>query len=114
MQKTGNRKAMPKLRFQEFTGEWEEKKLGEVCGMTSSKRVYVSDYVKKGIPFYRGKEITELKNNQVPTDILYIKKERYNEYKSKYGVPQKSDILITAVGTLGNVWRIDNTKTILF
>ena len=24
MQKIGNRKAMPKLRFQEFTGEWEK------------------------------------------------------------------------------------------
>ncbi|MEE9363098.1 MAG: restriction endonuclease subunit S [Cellulophaga sp.] len=104
-------KKVPALRFPEFSGEWEVKKLGKIAELTSSKRVYLSDYVENGIPFYRGKEISEIKNNKIPSDILYITKKSYNYFKSKYGVPVENDILITAVGTLGNVLRIrDNEK----
>lgn len=101
---------IPKLRFSEYQGDWTSKKLGDISIMTSSKRVYLEDYVKAGIPFFRGKEITELKNNKQPSDVLFITEKRYYEFKEKYGVPQKDDILVTAVGTLGNVWKVcDNT-----
>ena len=107
-----------KLRFKDENGkdypDWEEKKLGDVCEMTSSKRVYLNDYVNEGIPFYRGKEISELRLNQLPSDLLYISKKRYNDFKFKYGVPLKNDILITAVGTLGNVLRIRNDDPFYF
>ncbi|AQS93833.1 hypothetical protein BXQ17_07080 [Polaribacter sp. BM10] len=105
---------MPQLRFPEFEGEWHPKKLGSICVMTSSKRVYLEDYVPAGIPFFRGKEITELKNNTIPSDILYISNERYNDFKEKYGVPKKEDILVTAVGTLGNVWKINDDNPFYF
>ena len=105
---------LPHLRFPEFEGEWEMKKLGEICTMTSSKRVYLEDYVDSGIPFYRGKEITELKNKLKPTNILYITKKRYEEFKESFGIPQVGDILITAVGTLGNVWKVDNRDEFYF
>ncbi len=108
------RRNIPLVRFPEFEGKWEEKKLGDICYLTSSKRVYLSDYVKEGIPFYRGKEITELKNGKQPTNILYISAERYKEYKSKYGIPKINDILITAVGTLGNVLKIRNDNKFYF
>ena len=106
------------IRFKSNDGsnfaDWEEKKLGEVCEMTSSKRVYLNDYVSNGIPFYRGKEISELRLNKSPSDILFITKERYEDFKFKYGVPLKNDILITAVGTLGNVLRIRNDDPFYF
>ena len=106
------------LRFKDDNGndfaDWEEKKLGEVCVMTSSKRVYLNDYVSEGIPFYRGKEISELRLNKLPSDLLFISKERYDDFKSKYGIPLKNDILITAVGTLGNVLRIRNDDPFYF
>ena len=105
---------IPQLRFPEFEGEWFSKKLGDISILTSSKRVYLEDYVSEGIPFFRGKEITELKNKEKPTDILYISKERYNDFKEKYGVPKKGDILVTAVGTLGNVWMIENSSPFYF
>ena len=105
---------IPQLRFPEFNDEWFPKKLGDISILTSSKRVYLEDYVTEGIPFFRGKEITELKNKEKPTDILYISKERYNDFKEKYGVPKKGDILVTAVGTLGNVWLIDNNSPFYF
>jgi type I restriction enzyme S subunit len=102
------------LRFGEFEGEWEKKKLGEICELTSSKRIYLSEYIDNGIPFYRGKEISELKQNIQPKDILYISPKLYNEYKDKYGVPQINDILITAIGTLGNVLVIKSQAPFYF
>lgn len=105
---------VPELRFGEFYGEWKRKKIGNIAELTSSKRVYLNDYVEVGIPFYRGKEISELRLGKTPDDILYITETSYNEFKSKFGVPQKEDILITAVGTLGNVLRIKNDDQFYF
>lgn len=104
----------PQLRFPEFTDEWQEKKLGDLAELTSSKRVYLSDYVPHGIPFYRGKEISELKMNRIPDDILYISESAYENFKSKYDAPIKNEILITAVGTLGNILRIRNDEPFYF
>ena len=88
---------------------WEVKRLEDVCEATSSKRIFADEYTTSGIPFYRGKEITE-KSKDMPLSIeLYISEERYNELK-KIGIPQIGDILITAVGTIGNIWVVnDNT-----
>lgn len=106
------------LRFKDDDGNeysgWIEKKLGEIANLTSSKRVFASDYVAEGIPFYRGKEITELKANKQPKDILYITVERYNEIKDKYGIPIKGDLLLTAVGTLGNSYVVNDDKPFYF
>lgn len=114
MQKIFNRE----LRFKDDSGrdypEWEEKKLGDIANLTSSKRVFASDYVDEGIPFYRGKEITELKQNKKPKDILYITEERYNDIKNKFGIPIKGDLLLTAVGTLGNSYVINDDKPFYF
>jgi len=96
----------PQLRFREFEGEWVEKKLGKIADLTSSKRVYSSDYVETGVPFFRGKEITELRQNIQPKEILFITNKRFDEFKQKYGAPKQNDILITAVGTLGNAYRV--------
>ena len=68
--------ATPKLRFKDFGEDWTAKKLSQVANLTSSKRVHLSDYVSEGIPFFRGKEITELKSGIFPKDILYISKKR--------------------------------------
>lgn len=106
------------LRFKDDDGqefpEWEEKRICDIADLTSSKRVYLSDYVSEGIPFYRGKEISELKRNETPKDILYITTKAYNAFKASYGVPQVDDILITAVGTLGNVYRIKDDSEFYF
>jgi type I restriction enzyme S subunit len=105
---------VPALRFKEFEGGFQKKKVGDIAELTSSKRVYLNDYVDVGIPFYRGKEISELRSGKTPDDILYITESSYNEFRSKYGVPQKDDILITAVGTVGNVLRIKNDDKFYF
>ena len=93
---------------------WEIDRLGNMCDISSSKRIYAHEYCEDGIPFYRGKEITEKsKGNDISVE-LYIAEDRYNELKHKYGVPQIGDILITAVGTIGNIWVVDNDTPFYF
>lgn len=82
--------------------------LGDLCRITSAKRIFESEYVVKGIPFIRGLEITDGSIKQKSTKYeCYISYERYQELKSKHGVPKKGDILITAVGTIGNLCYVD-------
>lgn len=80
---------------------WEKVKLGDVLEISSSKRIFLSDYVSEGIPFYRGKEIILKSKNEALNDRLFISKKKFREIKAKYDVPKEGDILLTAVGTLG-------------
>ena len=58
--------------------------LWKLFDITSSKRIYESDYVTSGIPFYRSKEIIEKSKNK-PTNInLFISNEKFEEIKLKY------------------------------
>ena len=81
--------------------EWKKVNLGDYCEIISSKRIFFSEYVESGIPFYRSKEIIEKGKGEEISHPLYISKEKYDEIKGKYGVPQKGDLLLTAVGSLG-------------
>ena len=85
-------------------------KLGDICEIKSSKRIYQSDYVDNGVPFYRGKEISELSRNEDIETELYITEEKYKELNEKFGSVQKGDLLITSVGTIGNTWVSDGRK----
>ena len=80
--------------------------LGTICSLASSKRVFADDYSETGIPFYRGKEITLKQAGQPITEPLYIENEHFASLKEKYGIPMKGDILITAVGTIGNSYLV--------
>lgn len=83
-------------------------KLNEICRITSSKRIFESEYVNLGIPFIRGQEISDgsISNNK-SLFSCYISQKRFNELKSSNGVPKIGDILITAVGTIGNLYFVD-------
>ena len=93
---------------------WKVKKLGEVCNITSSKRIFADEYTDKGIPFYRSKEVIE-RSKGLPISVeLFISPERYSEIKEKFGIPNVGDILITAVGTIGKIWSIDTDEKFYF
>lgn len=81
--------------------------INDICDVVSSKRIYLSEYQDSGIPFYRGKEIIEKDSNKKISNELFISQERYNEIKEKFGVPKKGDILMTAVGTIGISWYVN-------
>ena len=86
--------------------EWKECKLGDVAEITSAKRIYYSEYVPNGVPFFRSKEIIERFNRQNTSTELFIKRERYEEIRRKFGAPQEGDILLTSVGTLGIPYQV--------
>ena len=82
--------------------------------ITSSKRIFYSEYVSYGIPFYRSKEIIELRNSGSTNSELFISKERFNEIKKKFDVPKCGDILLTSVGTLGVPFRVRSNDKFYF
>jgi type I restriction enzyme S subunit len=100
--------------FEEADESWEEKTLGEILTITSSKRIYYSEYVPFGIPFYRSKEIIELHNSGKTNSELFISEERFNEIKEKFGAPQEGDILMTSVGTLGITYKVKKNDKFYF
>lgn len=90
-----NKLRVPKLRFKEFSGEWEEKKVGDIGKVSMCKRIMKDQTtIDEKIPFYKigtfGKEAD-----------AFISEELYGSYKSKYSFPKKGDILISASGTIG-------------
>ena len=83
--------------------EFKTYTLEQLCIVGSSKRVHLSDYVQQGVPFYRSKEVIEISSGKNISEQLFISSEKYSEIKSKFPVPQENDVLITAVGTIGEI-----------
>ncbi len=100
--------------FENGNENWETKCLDQLGTITSSKRIYKSEYVKEGIPFYRTKEIKEISNGKVISLELFISRERYYEIKKSFGVPQINDLLMSAVGTIGEIMVINNDDEFYF
>ena len=95
-------------------GEFESVNLEELAKVTSSKRVLKSHYVESGIPFYRTKEIKELANGNPIGTELFISQEQFSEFKNKFGAPQAGDVLITAIGTIGEVYVVQQGDEFYF
>lgn len=94
----------------EIPAGWSANQINSFSEISSSKRIFQSEYVPFGIPFYRGKEISIKKSGKSITDLLYISKSRYLELKSKYGKPAEGDILLTAVGTIGSSYWVEEEE----
>lgn len=90
--------------------EWSEVELGQLCEITSSKRIFAREYKTRGIPFYRGKEIIEKQKGNTISTELFIDESRYEEIKMKFGCPEPGDILLSSVGTLGVPYVVKNEK----
>jgi type I restriction enzyme, S subunit len=106
------------IRFKDEDGDnypdWEEKRLGEVFTITSSKRVFQNEWRTEGIPFYRAREIVKLEKNGFVDNELFITRAMYDKYKESFGVPQEGDLLVTGVGTLGRVHLVKKGEEIYF
>jgi len=93
---------------------WVEKTLEELGTITSSKRIFKNEYVESGVPFYRTKEIKQLANKLPITTELFISQSRYDEVKSNSGVPKLGDVLLTAIGTIGEIYVVDGEGEFYF
>lgn len=93
---------------------WVEATLGDLYKVASSKRVLKSDWKSEGIPFYRGREITSLSKYGYVENDLYITEGMYEDFNKNYGVPLAGDIMVTAIGTIGNTYIVKSQDKFYF
>ena len=105
----------------EFTEEmgwipkgWAVTTLESLAVISSSKRIFAKEYKTEGIPFFRGKEISLLSKGESFTQDIFISKERFQELKDKFGAPIAGDLLLTSVGTIGNVYLVQKGDEFYF
>ena len=80
----------------------DSKKLKAYCTITSSKRVYASDYIDEGVTFIRGKEVVQRFSHSGRLESeLFISRDKFELLRDRFGAPVEGDLLITSVGTLG-------------
>jgi type I restriction enzyme S subunit len=90
------------------------KTLGSIFRVCSSKRVLKSEWKQSGVPFYRGREITALSKHGFVENELFISEEHFSDLVQKYGVPKIGDIMITAIGTIGNSYVVKEADRFYF
>lgn len=94
--------------------KWQVYSLGDIADIGSSKRIKMADYVSRGVPFFRSKEIIERhKGNAISTE-LFISEEQFTSIEAKFGAPTTGDILLTSVGTLGIPYQVANDDRFYF
>ena len=107
--KLKKQKALPEITEDEIPFEipdtWKWVKYGDILNIVSAKRVHQSDWQNKGIPFYRAREISKLSKFGTVDNDLFISEELFNSL-SVYGLPEKNDLMVTAVGTLGKTYIV--------
>jgi type I restriction enzyme S subunit len=81
-------------------------RLGDIFRVGSSKRVLKSQWQLEGVPFYRGREITRLASDGFVQNELFISESLYEELSGQHGVPDADDIMVTAIGTIGNSYVV--------
>lgn len=94
--------------------DWDTTTLEELYNITSSKRVFQSEWRESGIPFYRAREIAVMGEGLPAPKDLYISPEMYAQYSKQYGAIKENDVLITGVGTLGKVYVVKKADEFYF
>ena len=100
--------------YESWKSAADKTKLESLCWIGSSKRVHKDDYVDNGVPFFRTKEIVELSRGDQPSTELFISPEQFKQINEKNGAPLPGDLLITAVGTIGTIWVVDQREDFYF
>jgi len=104
---------VPKLRFREFSGKWEEKKLGDLTEIKSASRVLKNQWTEAGVPFFRTSDVVaEYKG--LENTKAYISMELFEELSKKSGRVKKNDILVTGGGSIGIPYLIRTNEPLYF
>ncbi len=93
---------------------WDTVKLGDLCGVGSSKRVFVSEFVEEGIPFYRGTEVGQLATGENIKPKLNISEDHYHSLVQHSGKPEIGDLLLPSICHDGRIWRVDTNEPFYF
>lgn len=101
MMKETKMKRVPKLRFPEFTDDWEQRKLGDISEIKTGpfgSTLHADDYVSDGIPIITTEHF---KAGTLPTDKCGLPQVSENDFKrlSAY-VLNEGDIVFSRVGSV--------------
>ena len=94
--------------------ELEIKKLGDIIEVKSSKRVFLNELSKNGVPFYRGTEIAKLSRNENVESNLFISEDLYQNLKKISDVPKIGDLLLPSICNNGEIWYVNKTNPFYF
>ena len=110
-----------KARFVEMFGnpdinekKWNEYKMEQLCEVGSSKRIYQNDQSLTGIPFLRISDLVNRMDTGSKGCDLFIPEELFGKLKKQGLVPVRGDILLTARGTLGRCYIIQDEDEFYF
>lgn len=99
-------KKVPKLRFPEFDGEWEEKRLGDIILEKKDNRGKTPPISSKGYPLL---EVNSIGNKKIDYSKVtkYVSEETYLSWFRNY--LKRGDVLFSTVGNTGLVSYFDGT-----
>lgn len=98
-------KKAPTIRFRGFTDDWEQRKLGDICGVYDGVH-QTPDYQEDGVMFLSVENIATL------TSEKYISEDAYNR---NYKVcPEKGDILMTRIGDVGTPHVVETNEKLAY
>ncbi|WMD26417.1 restriction endonuclease subunit S [Anaerostipes hadrus] len=110
-----------KARFVEMFGNpdvneknWNVYKMEQLCEVGSSKRIYQNDQSLTGIPFLRISDLVNRMDTGSKDCDLFIPEELFEKFKKQGLVPARGDILLTARGTLGRCYIIQDDDEFYF
>ena len=106
-----------RARFVEMFGDpatpgekYKTCKLGEVADVKSSHRVFTTEFVDDGVPFYRGTEIGVLALGQQPENPYKISMEHYLRIADDDSKPTRGDLLLPSICNKGQVWMVNTDE----
>ena len=70
--------------------------------------------MKQGIPFYRAREIVRLAEQGYVENDLFISRELFEDFSRDGLMPEAGDIMISAVGTIGRTYIVQQTDKFYF
>lgn len=96
---------VPEMRFAGFSGDWEEKKLGEIANIYDGTH-QTPKYQSTGVKFLSVENIKNLETDKYISTADFVK-----DFKI---YPQKGDILMTRIGDIGTTNIYLSTEPIAF
>ena len=89
-------------------------KLGELCEIGSSKRIYQQEQTNKGIPFLRVSDLVAKIEGKAISPSLFISANQFQDLKEKNLVPLPGNILVTSRGTIGKCYIVQENDEFYF
>ena len=100
---------VPEKRFPGFTGDWEQRKVGDFTNVLSASRVHKNEWKSTGVPFFRSSDVVSaFKGND--NERAFISMDLYEELCRSSGKLEQDDILITGGGSIGIPYIVPNNK----